>query len=307
MINTEVLIIGSGPAGYTAGLYATRAGLKTTLFTGPNIGGQLIYTHEIKNFPGFDKISGPDLTGIFHKQNQQAGTTLLNEKITEINLKTYPFTFKSETSAGTAKTVIIATGSKARWLNIEGEEKFKGSGISVCAICDGFFYRQKTVAVIGGGNTALYEALFLSKVAEKVYLLNKSSVFTGEKHLEEQVLQNDKIIILKNADVLAFKGAENIEKLVWIDIQTKESHELAVQGVFEAVGTVPETGLVQNQLNITSGGYIETNKRTMETSIPGVFACGDVQEEKYRQAIIAAGSGCIAALGAEKFLINTIR
>ena len=304
MIETDVLIIGSGPAGYTAGLYATRAGLHTTLFTGPNVGGQLIYTHEIENFPGFDKISGIELTDIFHKQNQQVGTTIFNEIITEINLKMHPFSFKSETGGGTVKSVIIATGSKARWLNVDGEEKFKGSGISVCATCDGFFYRRKTVAVIGGGNTALYEALFLSKVADKVYLLNKFDVFSGEKLLQEQVLQNEKIVIYKNADVLSFQGNERLEKLVWKNTQTNREYELFVQGVFEAVGTVPQIDLVKDQLQITSAGYIETNKRTMETSVPGVFACGDVQEEKYRQAVIAAGSGCIAALGAEKFLLD---
>lgn len=304
MLELDVLIIGSGPAGYTAGLYATRAGLKTALFTGQNIGGQLMYTEKIENYPGFDEISGPDLMDIFKKQITGLGATIYQEQITEINLRTYPFPFKSETMEGLAKSVIIATGSKARWLNVEGEEKFKGSGISVCATCDGFFYKNKKVAVIGGGNTALYEALFLSKVAAEVYLINKTDEFTGERKLLEQVNTNAQITILKNADVIAFQGNARLEKLLWRDRKTEKVNELSVDGVFEAVGTVPQTDLFQNQLNITLNGYINTNKRTMETSVKGVFACGDVQEEQYRQAIIASGSGCIAALSAEKFLLH---
>lgn len=305
MIKTDVLIIGSGPAGYTAGLYTTRAGLNTTLFTGKNIGGQLMYTHEIENFPGYEKISGAELMNIFQKQVVSIGTTIENEQIKSLNIKKYPFEFTAEsTRHGEAKAVIIATGSKAKWLNITGEEKFKGQGISVCATCDGFFYRNKIVAVIGGGNTALYEALFLARVASAVYLINNTDKFSGEFTLQKQVFENKKIIVLNNTSVQAFNGNERLESILIYNKKEEKQDILQINGVFEAIGTLPQTELVENQLELTSDGYIKTDKRTMETSVKGVFACGDVQENIYRQAINAAGSGCVAALGVEKFLLH---
>ncbi len=305
MIKTDVLIIGSGPAGYTAGLYTTRAGLNTILFTGSSVGGQLMYTHAVENFPAFDKISGVDLMDKFKNQIQQIGTLIRHEQITKLNTEVYPFTFESETyETGVARAVIIATGACAKWLNVPGEEKFKGKGISICATCDGFFYRNKTVAVIGGGNTALYEALFLSKVASKVWLINRSDVFTGEHLLQTQVQSHQNIEILYNTIVDSFEGNLQLEKIIIQDKQTQQKKELQVDGVFEAVGTEPSTSLICHQMELSPTGYIVTNKRTMETSIPGIFACGDVQEDTYRQAIIAAGSGCIAALSCEKFLFR---
>ncbi len=305
MIKTDVLIIGSGPAGYTAGLYTTRAGLSTILFTGSAVGGQLMYTHAVENFPAFEKISGADLMDKFKHQIQQIGTQIRHEQITKINTEVYPFTFETETyESGVARSIIVATGACAKWLNVPGEEKFKGNGISICATCDGFFYRNKIVAVIGGGNTALYEALFLSKVAAKVWLINRSDTFTGEHLLQTQVQSHQNIEILYNTVVHSFEGTSHLEYIVVQNTANFQKTELPVHGVFEAVGTEPSTTLVCNQLELTPTGYIVTNKRTMETSIPGVFACGDVQEDTYRQAIIAAGSGCIAALSCEKFLFR---
>lgn len=302
MYHVDVLIIGSGPAGYTAGLYVSRAGLNVLLCSGTETGGQLMYTHEIENYPPFTKISGVDLMDMFSQQLKTIGTPILNEKVTHINLKTYPFEFETESQKGKAKTVIIATGSKAKWLGAKGEEKFKGNGISVCATCDGFFYRNKTVAVIGGGNTALYEAYFLARVAKQVYLINRAENLNGDNTLMAQVLNNPKITLINNTVVEAFNGSAKLESVSVYNSKTNEKSDLEVQGVFEAIGTEPQTDLFINQLKLSDDGYIETNKRTMETSISGVFACGDVQETEYRQAIIASGSGCIAALSAEKFL-----
>ncbi len=303
MIKTDVLIIGSGPAGYTAGLYTTRAGLDTMLFTGTAVGGQLMYTHAVENFPAFDKISGADLMDRFKQQIQNAGTRVRHEKIIRLNTENYPFIFETETNeTGSAKSVIIATGAKAKWLNVTGEERFKGNGISICATCDGFFYRHKIVAVIGGGNTALYEALYLSKVAAKVWLINRSDTFGGERLLQSQVQASPNIEILYNTVVHSFEGKTQLERIIVQNTANYQTTELPVHGVFEAVGTEPDTSLVSHQLELSPTGYIVTDKRTMETSIPGIFACGDVQEDTYRQAIIAAGSGCVAALSCEKFL-----
>ena len=302
MYNVDVLIIGSGPAGYTAGLYVSRAGLNVLLCSGTETGGQLMYTHEIENYPPFTKISGVDLMDMFSQQLKTIGTPILNEKVIRLNLKIYPFEFETETQKGTAKTVIIATGSKAKWLGAEGEQKFKGKGISVCATCDGFFYKNKIVAVIGGGNTALYEAYFLARVAKQVYLINRSENLKGDNTLINQILNNPKITLINNTIAESFNGFDKLESVSIYNSKTKERKNLEVQGVFEAIGTEPQTELFVNQLNLSNDGYIETNKRTMETSVAGVFACGDVQETEYRQAVIASGSGCIAALSAEKFL-----
>lgn len=305
MINTDVLIIGSGPAGYTAGLYTTRAGLHTTLYTGINVGGQLTATHAVENFPAFDKIAGADLMDLLKNQVEKVGAHIRRERIVFLNTEVYPFEFRSETGEmGTASAVIIATGAKAKWLNVPGEERYKGNGVSVCATCDGFFFRNKEVAVIGGGNTALYEALFLSKVASKVYLINRSDTFDGEHLLLRQVQENPKIEIMYNTVVHSFDGTDVLQRLIVQNTATYQKKTIPIQGVFEAIGTLPDTELVAHQLELSGEGYIVTNKRTMETSVSGIFACGDVQEKVYRQAIIAAGSGCIAALSAEKFILR---
>lgn len=304
-MHTQVLIIGSGPAGYTAAIYTARAGLNTTLFTGKTIGGQLTRTLEVENFPGFNMISGFDLMEKFKNQAQHIGVNIIQDEIINLNLSEKPFEFESGNNlSGTSDSVIMATGASPKWLNIEGEEIFKGKGISICATCDGFFYKNKTVAVIGGGNSALYEALFLSNVANNIYLINKNNLFTGDKKLQEKVLANPKITIINNTEVIEFKGEQKLTHLILKNKLDSKINEISVDGVFEAIGTQPNIDLISSQLKITKNGYIHTNKRTMETSITGVFACGDVQEDKFKQAIISAGSGAIAALSAEKYLCN---
>ncbi len=304
-MHTSVLIIGSGPAGYTAAIYTARAGLNSTLFTGKTIGGQLTRTLEVENFPGFNSITGFDLMEKLKKQAEYVGVHIVQDEITELDLLKKPFKFKSNNQIrGVSDSIIIATGAAPKWLNIKGEDTFKGKGISICATCDGYFYKNKTVAVIGGGNTALYEALFLSNIVKQLYIIDKNKTFKGEKQLQEKVYNNPKIKIFNNTEPIEFKGENKLSQIVLQNNLTKELTLLDIDGVFEAVGTNPNIELIKKQLKLTSSGYIKTNKRTMETSICGVYACGDVQEDKFKQAIISAGSGAIAALSAEKYLYN---
>lgn len=304
-MHARVLIIGSGPAGYTASIYAARAGLETVLLMGHMAGGQLMLTHEVENYPGFTKISGIDLMENFQKQAESVGVALKYESAVKVDFSNRPF--KVETDMGaqwTADSVIIATGSEAKWLEIPSEEKYKGHGISVCATCDGFFYKGKNVAVIGGGNSAVYEALFLSQIAQSVTLIHRRDTLRAEKKLQSQVLSNPKIQIRWDSEVVEFQGDERLKSIVIVNKKTKVESILPVDGVFVAIGHHPKTELFQGQIDIEPSGYIKTNKKTLETSVPGVFACGDVQEEIFRQAIIAAGTGCIAALSAERFLMD---
>lgn len=303
-MHTRILILGSGPAGWTAGIYAARAGLETTLLTGPTAGGQLMLTHEIENFPGFLKISGIDLMSEFQKQAESLGVRVKYEMATRIDFSKKPFIITTEMGAEwTADALIIATGSSPKWLNVPGEETFKGKGISICATCDGFFYRKKHVAVIGGGNSAVYEALFLSEVADRVTLIHRGSHLRADKVLTEKLMQNPKITVLWDTVVQEFIGEEKLKRLkLFHQIERKESF-LDIDGTFVAIGNHPNTDLFQNQLDLDEYGYIKTTFG-QKTSVPGVFACGDVQEPVFRQAIIAAGTGCVAALSAEKFLIG---
>ena len=304
-MHAQVLIIGSGPAGYTASIYAARAGLETVLLMGHMAGGQLMLTHEVENYPGFTKISGIDLMENFQKQAESVGVALKYESAVKVDFSNRPF--KVETDMGaqwTADSVIIATGSEAKWLEIPSEEKYKGHGVSVCATCDGFFYKGKNVAVIGGGSSAVYEALFLSQIAQSVTLIHRRDTLRAEKKLQSQILSNPKIQIRWDSEVVEFQGDERLKSIVIVNKKTKVTSLLPVDGVFVAIGHHPKTELFQGQIDIEPSGYIKTNKKTLETSVPGVFACGDVQEEIFRQAIIAAGTGCIAALSAERFLMN---
>ena len=307
-MHAQVLIIGSGPAGYTASIYAARAGLETVLLMGHMAGGQLMLTHEVENYPGFTKISGIDLMENFQKQAESVGVSLKYESAVKVDLSKRPFKVETDMSAEwTADALIIATGSDAKWLGIPSEEKYKGHGVSVCATCDGFFYKGKNVAVIGGGNSAVYEALFLSQIAQSVTLIHRRDTLRAEKKLQSQILSNPKIQIRWDSEVTEFQGDERLKSISIINKKTKVTSLLPVDGVFVAIGHHPNTELFQGQLEIEPSGYIKTNKKTFETSVPGVFACGDVQEEIFRQAIIAAGTGCIAALSAERFLINEKR
>lgn len=300
----QSVIIGSGPAGYTAGIYLARAGFDILLITGRQFGGQLTLTHKIDNYPGVPHVSGMQLMDILHKQAQECGVKFLNEEVLNLYLDKKPFRLVTETLDLEASSLIIATGTSAKWLDIKGEAQFKGRGIGICALCDGPFFKEKEVAVIGGGNTALYEAIYLSEIVKKVFLIHRGSSFKAEKTLIEQVEKNPKIQSLFHTKVLEFKGGETLEEVV-----LEKEHKifsLPIHGAFIAIGHTPNTVLFKSYLKMTRKGFIKTNKKTMRTSIEGVFACGDVQEELYRQAIVASGSGCIAALSTEKYLLKTI-
>lgn len=304
-MHSQVLIIGSGPAGYTAALYAARAGFQTTMFMGAAAGGQLMWTHEVENYPGHMRISGIDLIDIFQEQVKAVHVQMIYESVTSVNLSNRPFSLKTDMGIDwTADALIIATGSTAKWLQATGEDRFKGHGISVCATCDGFFYRNKKVAVIGGGNSAAYEALFLAQIAQNVLLIHNKKTLNAEKNLTDKLLANPKIIPYWNSEVTEFIGDGRLQAIQIRDITTNNKTTLPVDGVFEAIGHTPNTDLFKGQIDIDANGYIVTDCFNRQTSVPGVFACGDVQEPIYHQAIIAAGSGCMAALGAEKFLMS---
>lgn len=304
-MHSQVLIIGSGPAGYTAAVYAARAGLQSTMLMGSAPGGQLMLTHDVENYPGFSRISGFDLVDALHKQAESVGVKMVYESVTTADLSQRPFVLKTDMGVDwSADALIIATGSSARWLQVPGEETFKGRGISVCATCDGFFYRNKKVAVVGGGNSAVYEALFLAQTAESVALIHRHNTLTAEKKLVDQLITHPKITPYWDTTVTEFIGDNKLQALKMRNLTTNTLTTLPVDGVFEAIGHIPNTYLFQGQLDIDSNGYIITNCFNRQTSVPGVFACGDVQEPVYRQAVIAAGTGCVAALGAEKFLLD---
>lgn len=304
-MHTRVLIIGSGPAGYTAGIYTARAGLETVLMTGHMAGGQLMLTHEVENYPGFTRISGIDLMASFQKQAESVGVQLKYEMVKSVDFSKRPFKIKTEMDqTWTADTVIIATGSSAKWLEAEGEEKYRGHGVSICATCDGFFYRGKSVAVIGGGSSAVYEALYLAQIADKVTLIHRRDELRAEKHLQNQLLVHPKISIRWDSEVVEFMGDQQLNALKIRNTRTGDTSVLPIDGAFVAIGNRPNTDIFKGQLELSKNGYIITQKSNCETSVKGVFACGDVQEDTYRQAVIAAGTGCVAALSAEKFLLE---
>lgn len=304
-MHTQVLILGSGPAGYSAGLYTSLAGLDTLLLTGKNIGGQLTLTNEIENYPGFLTGTGTDLMDIFQKQVINSGTRILYEQVIHVNLKQKPFYIRTDADTEiTSDTIIIATGSSPRWLNLPTEKQFIGRGISICATCDGFFYKNKIVSVIGGGNTAGYEALYLAQTAQVVYLIYRENTFQAEKNITEKLNKNPKIQQIPNHTVLAFSGQDKLERMTIQHTRTKKTQDILTNGVFEAIGHIPNSQLFQGQVDIDSEGYIITNRQTFQTSCQGVFACGDIQEPVYRQAIIAAGTGCRAALSAKRYLLK---
>ncbi len=309
-IETDVLIIGSGPAGYTAAIYAARANLKPHLVSGIQPGGQLTITTDVENYPGYgDVIQGPWLMEQMKAQAEKVGTKVHNDIISNVNLETRPF--KATADSGSqfiAKTIIISTGAQARWLDINGEDKFKGYGISACATCDGFFFKDKEVAVIGGGNTAAEEALFLTNFAKKVNLIHRRDSLRSEKILQERLFNNSKINILWNKKVIEFMGKDDpleLQKLLLEDTVNNNKKELSVSGAFIAIGHNPSTDLFINKIKMDNENYIITKPDSTETSIKGVFAAGDVKDKIFRQAVTAAGMGCMAALEAEKYLANS--
>ena len=306
-IDTNVLIIGSGSAGYTAAIYAARANLQPHLVSGLQPGGQLTITTDVENYPGFgDIIQGPWLMEQMKIQAEKVGTVIHNEIITDVDFQTKPYTANTDSGIQfKSKTIIISTGAQARWLGIDSEEKFKGYGISACATCDGFFFKDKEVAVIGGGNTAVEEALYLTNFASKVTLIHRRDSLRADKILQNRLLKNPKIKILWNKKVIEFFGSKDpisLEKIILEDTINQEHSELSVSGVFIAIGHDPATSLFVNKLNMDKENYIITKPDSTETSIEGVFAAGDVKDKIYRQAVTAAGMGCMAALEAEKFL-----
>ncbi len=300
----NVIIIGSGPAGYTAAIYAARANLKPILVSGFQPGGQLTITTDVENYPGYeDPIQGPWLMEQMQKQAAHVGTEIINSQVTEVflNEKIKKLNLDNGTTLNT-KTVIISTGAQARWLGLENESKFQGHGLSACATCDGFFFKDKEVAVIGGGNSAAEEALFLTKFATKVYLVHRRDKLRAEKILQDRLKQNSKIEFIWNSEVTKFNGNDDLESIDLLNKQENKISNLKIDGVFIAIGHDPATQLFKGQLKMDEGGYIITDPDSTKTSIEGVFAAGDVKDKIYRQAVTAAGMGCMAALEVEKYL-----
>ena len=303
---TKLLIIGSGPAGYTAAIYASRALLDPILIQGIQPGGQLTITTEVENWPGEKEIQGPDLMTNLEDHAKAAGTNIINNTIMKLDLKKYPFLAISDNgNEYEAESIILATGAQAKWLGLKSEDKYKGFGVSACATCDGFFFRNEIIAVIGGGNTAVEEALFLTKFAKKVILIHRRDTLRAEKILQERLFNNPKVEVIWNSVLKEIIGIDNPLCVEAIKIENQKNNkeiEIACKGVFIAIGHAPSNELILNQLETHNGGYVVTKPNSTETSIPGVFAAGDITDFKYRQAVTAAGMGCMAALEAEKFL-----
>jgi len=305
--HTKVLIIGSGPAGYTAAVYAARAMLKPILVHGMEPGGQLTTTTDVENFPGFaEVIQGPWLMEQMKEQAKAVGTEMIEDHIASVNLKSKPFEAVGDGGQKyTADSIIISTGAQARWLNIESEQKFRGFGVSACATCDGFFFKEKTVAVVGGGNAAVEEAIFLTKFASKVQLIHRRDELRAEKLLQKKLMENKKIEIIWDSvveEVIGDDEPKNVKGLKIKNVKTNDIKELKIDGLFVAIGHDPATRLFKDQLNMDKEGYLLTKPDSTETNVPGVFAAGDVKDKIFRQAVTAAGMGCMSALEAEKYL-----
>ena len=308
MENIKCLIIGSGPAGYTAGIYASRAGLKPVIIEGMQPGGQLTITSEVENFPGYPKgQSGPTIMDDIRQQSLNAGSDIRQGMVTRVDFSKRPFRcVVDEEHEIMAETVIIATGATARWLGLESEEQYRGFGVSACATCDGNFFRGRTVAVIGGGDTALEEAMYLSNLCAKVYLVHRRDAFRASQAMQDKVFKKENIDIQWNSipvEVLGEKKGfvKSVTGLKLADTKDKSERVLPLDGIFVAIGVTPVTELFKGQIELDAQGYIVTDKGG-RTNVPGVFAAGDVQDPHYRQAITAAASGCIAAVEAERFL-----
>ena len=305
--HTKVLIIGSGPAGYTAAVYAARAMLKPILVHGMESGGQLTTTTDVENFPGFaEVIQGPWLMEQMRDQAKAVGTEMIEDHIASVNLKSKPFEAVGDGGQKyTADSIIISTGAQARWLNIESEQKYRGFGVSACATCDGFFFKDKTVAVVGGGNAAVEEAMFLTKFASKVQLIHRRDSLRAEKMLQKKLMENKKIEIIWDTvveEIIGVKNPKNVTGLKVKNLKTNKTKELKIDGLFIAIGHDPATKLFNNQLEMDKEGYLITKPDSTQTNVPGVFAAGDVKDKIFRQAVTAAGMGCMAALEAEKHL-----
>jgi len=304
---SKILIIGSGPAGYTAGIYAARAGLSPIIVSGPQIGGQLTITTDVENFPGFPTpVAGSQLMEDMRQQALKLGVEIVEDRITEVDFNRRPFVCNSENhNLFVGDAVIIATGASARWLGLPSEDKFRGFGVSGCATCDGFFYRGRDVAVVGGGNTAVEEALYLTNFANSVTLIHRRDSLRADKIMQERLNNNHKVKVEWDSVVEEVIGTENplsVTSVKLKNVKTDAVKDLPVEGVFIAIGHHPNTGIFKGQIELDAEGYIITKANSCQTSVEGIFAAGDVQSGKFRQAVIAAGNGCQACLEAERYI-----
>ena len=306
IISTRLLILGSGPAGLTAAIYAARAGLSPVVVQGIQPGGQLTTTTDVENYPGFrDVLQGPWLMEEMQAQAEHVGTKMVWDHVSKVDFSRRPFVVTGDSGEYHADTMVIATGAQARWLGLPSEERMKGKGASACATCDGFFYRGKKVAVIGGGNTAVEEALYLTNHSQDVTLIHRRDSFRAEKILQDRLFANPHIKVVWDSEVAEFVSGGTPEVLVGLDIRNVKSGAVSridVDGAFVAIGHSPATELFKGKLALDDDGYIAVQTGSTRTSVPGVYACGDVMDKIYRQAVTAAGTGCMAALDAEKFL-----
>jgi thioredoxin reductase (NADPH) len=301
-IQYDVIIIGSGPAGYTAAIYAARANLSVLMFQGYSVGGQLMLTSEVENYPGFEEgILGPPMMEKFEAQARRFGTEMIPEDVTDIDFSTRPFKITTDSGDYLARTVIIATGATAKWLGLPNEQRLQGRGVSACATCDGFFFKNKEIAVVGGGDTALEEANFLTRYASHVTLIHRRDSLRASKIMQERTFKNPKISIIWDTDVIDVQGDDAVTGLLLFNRKTGEERVLPVQGFFLAIGHQPNTELFKGFIDMDKVGYIVPVDHTM-TNIPGVFAAGDVTDHRYRQAVTAAGDGCRAAIDLEHWL-----
>ena len=300
----DIIVIGSGPAGYSAGIYAARAGRNPLLITGMQQGGQLMITSEIENYPGFASISGPELMENMRLHAESAGVEMVMDVVSELNTDERPFKVKCESGVTyEAKSVIIATGASAKWLGLESETKYRGRGVSACATCDGFFFRNKTVAIIGGGNTAIEEGVYLANLAKKVYIIHRGSKFRAEKIMQDRLLSNDNVEVFWNCTTQEILGDE--KKVTGIRLKNSNDNsvfDVDLDGVFVAIGYAPNTSVFGDKFKTDEWGYIVTEPWSTLTSVNGIFAAGDVRDHVFRQAITSAGQGCMAALEADRYI-----
>ncbi len=297
-----VIIIGSGPAGYTAAIYAARSNLSVLMLQGYQTGGQLMLTSEVENYPGFETgIIGPEMMDKFEQQAQRFGTEMIPEDVTEVDFSKRPFTVKTDTGEYRARAIIIATGASAKWLGLPSEKRLQGRGVTACATCDGFFFKNKDVVVIGGGDTAMEEATFLTRYVNHVTMIHRRDSFRASKIMQDRARNNPKISFIMDSDVTEILGEDAVTGAQIRNVKTGEERKLEIQGVFLAIGHQPNTDLFKGLIDMDKAGYIIPVEHTM-TNIPGVFAAGDVTDHRYRQAITAAGDGCRAAIDVERWL-----